>query len=153
MRGEEPNVDDVDRHLIRILQVDGRTPYSQLAKAVGLSDAAARQRVNRLREQGYINIVAITDPVTMGLGDHQGLLGLRVTSDASKVANEVGAFNDAVYVVMTAGRFDVIAEIVTRSRDEFLKLSNTVRALDGVEAVEILPYLGISKEAYNWGMQ
>ena len=151
MSDETPHIDDTDRAIIRLLQIDGRTPYSQLGRAVGLSDAAARQRVNRLTAEGYINIVAVTDPVKMGL-EHQGLLGIRVTQDVRKVAVEVGGLDESVYVVMTAGRFDLIAEVVTRTRDGFIDVSNAVRMITGVETVEVLPYLGITKETYDWGV-
>ncbi|MEM7095760.1 MAG: AsnC family transcriptional regulator [Actinomycetota bacterium] len=144
-------IDEIDRELIRLLQIDGRTSYSQLGRSVGLSDAAARQRVNRLTAEGYIDIVAVTDPVKMGLA-HQALLGITVSDDARKMAVEVGAFDDAVYVVMTAGRFDLIAEIVSRHRDDFVEVSNAIRTLAGVETVELLPYLGITKETYDWGV-
>lgn len=146
-----PNIDDIDREIIRLLQIDGRTSYSQLGRTVGLSDAAARQRVNRLTAEGYIDIVAVTDPVKMGL-ESQALLGIRVSDDARKVAVELGALDNTVYVVMTAGRYDVIAEIVTRNREEFIEVSNAVRLLPGVDSVEVLPYLGITKETYDWGV-
>lgn len=146
-----PNIDDTDREIIRLLQIDGRTSYSQLGRTVGLSDAAARQRVNRLTAEGYIDIVAVTDPVKMGL-ENQALLGIRVSDDTRKVAVEIGSLDNAVYVVMTAGRYDVIAEIVTRNRDEFIEVSNAVRLLPGVDTVEVLPYLGITKETYDWGV-
>lgn len=146
-----PNIDDIDREIIRLLQIDGRTSYSQLGRTVGLSDAAARQRVNRLTAEGYIDIVAVTDPVKMGL-ENQALLGIRVSDDTRKVAVEIGALDNAVYVVMTAGRYDVIAEIVTRNREEFIEVSNAVRLLPGVDTVEVLPYLGITKETYDWGV-
>lgn len=146
-----PNIDDTDREIIRLLQIDGRTSYSQLGRTVGLSDAAARQRVNRLTAEGYIDIVAVTDPVKMGL-ENQALLGICVNDDTRKVAVEIGGLDNAVYVVMTAGRFDVIAEIVTRNREEFIEVSNAVRMLPGVATVEVLPYLGITKETYDWGV-
>ena len=146
-----PNIDDIDREIIRLLQIDGRTSYSQVGRTVGLSDAAARQRVNRLTAEGFIDIVAVTDPVKMGL-QNQALLGIRVSDDTRKVAVEIGSLDSAVYVVMTAGRYDVIAEIVTRDREEFIEVSNAVRLLPGVDTVEVLPYLGITKETYDWGV-
>ncbi len=105
---DSSTIDDIDRELIRHLQADGRTSYSQLGKLIGMSDAAARQRVNRLTTQGVIDIVAVTDPVKLGLGT-QALLGITVSTDARKIAIDVSAEDDAVYVVMTAGRFDLIA--------------------------------------------
>ena len=145
------NIDDIDRDIIRLLQADGRTPYSEIGRQVGLSDAAARQRVNRLTAEGVIDIVAVTDPVKLGLG-FQALLGITVIDDARKVAVEIGTHPDAVYVVMTGGRFDLIAEIVSRDGDAFVDMSNLIRTMPGVEAVEILPYLGITKQTYDWGV-
>lgn len=144
-------IDDIDREIIRLLQAEGRTPYSQLGKAVGLSDAAARQRVNRLTAEGVIDIVAVTDPVKLGLGI-QALLAIKVSADVRKIAVEVGAFDDSVYVVMTAGRYDLIAEVISRDSEAFVEITSAIRELPGVESVETLPYMGITKETYDWGV-
>ena len=144
-------IDDIDRGLIRLLQADGRLSYRRLGREVGLSDAAARQRVNRLIADGVIDIVAVTDPVKLGLG-FQALLGLTVSADVRQVAADVGVHDDVVYVVMTAGRFDLVAEIVSRDSEAFVDMSNTIRCLPGVETVELLPYLGITKQTYDWGV-
>jgi len=144
-------IDSIDRELIRHLQADGRTSYAQLGKLVGLSDAAARQRVNRLTADGVIDIVAVTDPVKLGLGT-QALLGITVSTDVHKVAIDINAESDSVYVVMTAGRFDLIAEVVCRDDDTFIDLTNRIRTLPGVHTVEIMPYLGIVKQVYDWGV-
>jgi Lrp/AsnC family transcriptional regulator for asnA, asnC and gidA len=149
--GQVTTIDEIDREIIRQLQADGRMPYSQLGRVVGLSDAAARQRVNRLTAEGVIDIVAVTDPVKLGLG-FQALLGISVSGDVRKVAVDVGSYHDAVYIVMTAGRFDLVAEIVSRDGDAFVEMSNTIRTLPGVESVEIIPYLGITKQTYDWGV-
>lgn len=147
----EPTIDDIDRELIRHLQADGRCSYSQLGREVGLSDAATRQRVNRLTAEGVIDIVAVTDPAKLGLG-FQAMLGITVNADVRKVAIDIGALPDAVYVVMTAGRYDLIAEIVSIDGDTFVEVSNSIRTMVGVESVEVLPYLGITKQTYDWGV-
>ena len=144
-------IDDIDRELIRVLQVDGRTSFSQLSRIVGLSDASCRQRVMRLLDDGIMNIVAVTDPVKLGLG-FQAMLGVNVNGDARKVAIEVGTMNDAVYVVMTTGRFDLIVEVVSRDGDDFVEVSNKIRMMEDVSGVEIMSYLGITKETYDWGV-
>lgn len=146
-----PNIDDTDRELIRHLQADGRTSFSQLGRLVSLSDAAVRQRVNRLTADGVIDIVAVTDPVKLGLG-FQALLGITVTTDAREVAAELGAHDDAVYIVMTAGRFDLVAEIVSRDGDTFVNVLNEFRTNPGIGVVEVIPYLGITKQTYDWGV-
>lgn len=144
-------IDEKDREIIKYLQTDGRMAYSTLGRLIGLSDAATRQRVNRLTARGVIDIVAVTDPVKIGLG-YQALLGITVTDDARKLAAEIGAMDDAVYVVMTAGRYDLIVELVCADGDTFVTHVNTIRTMDGVMSVETLPYLGITKQTYDWGV-
>lgn len=144
-------IDDIDRDLIRLLQADGRMSYSQLSREVGLSDAACRQRVRRLLDTGVIDVVAVSDPIKLGLG-HGSLLGIKVLGDVRKVANNIGMLDDAVYVVITTGRFDLIVEIVTHNNDSFVDVTNTIRMMDGVSHVESMPYLAITKQTYDWGV-
>ena len=144
-------IDDIDREIIKCLQTDGRMAYSALGRLIGLSDAATRQRVRRLTARGVIDIVAVTDPVKIGLG-YQALLGITVTDDARRLAAEIGAMDDAVYIVLTAGRYDLIVELVCTDGDTFVSHVNTIRTMDGVMSVETLPYLGITKQTYDWGV-
>ncbi|MDE0653143.1 MAG: AsnC family transcriptional regulator [bacterium] len=144
-------IDDVDREIIKCLQTDGRMSYSTLGRLIGLSDAATRQRVRRLTARGVIDIVAVTDPVKIGLG-YQALLGITVTDDARRLAADIGAMDDAVYIVLTAGRYDLIVELVCTDGDTFVSHVNTIRTMDGVMSVETLPYLGITKQTYDWGV-
>ena len=144
-------IDGIDREIIKCLQTDGRMAYSTLGRLIGLSDAATRQRVNRLTARGVIDIVAVTDPVKIGLG-YQALLGITVTDDVRKLAAEIGAMTDAVYVVMTAGRYDLIVELVCVDADTFVTHVNHIRTMEGIESVETLPYLGITKQTYDWGV-
>lgn len=147
----ESMIDDIDRELIRVLQADGRTSYSQLSRVVGLSDAACRQRVKRLLDIGVIDIVAVSDPIKIGLG-HGSLLGINIIGDVRKIANEVGMLDDAVYVVMTTGRFDLMVEVVSRDDESFIDVTNIIRMIDGVTRVESMPYLAITKQTYDWGV-
>jgi Lrp/AsnC family transcriptional regulator, regulator for asnA, asnC and gidA len=144
-------IDDIDRAIIEQLQTDGRMSYSQLGHLVGLSDAAARQRVNRLVANGVIDIVAVTDPKRVGLA-FSAMLGLTVTGDARKVAAEVGALDHAVYVIMTTGRYDVLAEVIAASSELFVDVVDAVRAIDGVGRVEVMTYLDVTKQTYDWGV-
>lgn len=144
-------IDDIDREIIRQLQIDGRMAYAQLAQHVGLSAAAVRQRVNRLTAEEVIDIVAVTDPVKIGLG-YQAMLGVSVVADAREMANRVAEISDAVYVVMTAGRFDLVVELVCRDSDIFVSLLNQIRGMEGIQTVETIPYLGIVKQSYDWGV-
>ena len=144
-------IDEIDHQIVTLLRGDGRMPYSQLGQAVGLSDAAARQRVNRLIEQDVIDIVAVADPRKIGLG-HQAMVALTVDADVRSVADALGRRDEVVYVVMTAGRFDLLAEIITTDVAAYLDVVADIRALPGVRDVEQLGYLGITKQTYDWGL-
>jgi Lrp/AsnC family transcriptional regulator, regulator for asnA, asnC and gidA len=145
-------IDDIDRKIVTHLQTDGRMPYSQLVQLVGLSDAAARQRVNRLTERGVIDIVAVTDPKTIGLG-YQAMLGITITADARSTAEMLGKYPSAVYVVMTTGRYDIIVEVLINDGDAFLDLIDEIRTSPGIASVEVLTYLGVSKQTFDWGVR
>jgi Lrp/AsnC family transcriptional regulator for asnA, asnC and gidA len=144
-------IDDTDRAIIEHLQTDGRMPYSQLGQLVGLSDAAARQRVQRLTANGVIDIVAVTDPTRLGL-DYSAMLGITVNGDVRKAAVEVAAFDHAVYVIMTTGRYDLMAEVVCADADAFVDVVNAIRTIEGIASVEVMTYLGVTKQTYDWGV-
>ncbi|WP_420435040.1 Lrp/AsnC family transcriptional regulator [Candidatus Poriferisocius sp.] len=145
------DIDEIDKAIIRELQNDGRMPYARIAPMVGLSQAATRQRVNRLMERGVVQIVAVTDPVGLGVG-YQAWIGINVSGDARSVAEALAEINEAEYVVIVAGRFDVIAEIVCADSEAFISVVNDrVRAIPGVIDIETLHYLRLVKQTYNWG--
>ncbi len=144
-------LDETDKAIIRELQVDGRLPYAKLAPRVGLSEAATRQRVNKLIERGAMQIVAVTDPVTLGL-DHQAMLGINVDDDVRQVTAALAEIDEVEYLLITAGRYDVIAEVTSADADAFLTLVNDrIRTIRGIRNLEILSYLKLAKQTYNWG--
>jgi Lrp/AsnC family transcriptional regulator, regulator for asnA, asnC and gidA len=144
-------LDQANRAIIDALQRDGRRPYGAIAEEVGLSEAAVRRRVQRLRALGVIQIVAVTDPVRLGLR-RQAMVGIRVEGDVRAVAAEVGALDEVDYVVMCAGSFDLLAEVVCRDDDRLLQLLNdSIRSIDGVSSTETFLYLKLAKQTYAWG--
>jgi Lrp/AsnC family transcriptional regulator for asnA, asnC and gidA len=148
----EPRVllDDVSRAIIEQLQQDGRRPYARIGAAVGLSEAAVRQRVQRLVDAGVMQIVAVTDPLQLGF-PRQAMVGVRTSGDARTVADQLAAFAEVDYVVITAGSFDVLAEVVCEDDDQLLELIARIRELDRVTATETFLYLGLRKQTYSWG--
>lgn len=147
----EKRLDETDKAIIRELQNDGRLPYAQLGPRVGLSQAATRQRVNRLIESGVMEIVAVTDPAMLGL-QYLSMLGITVDADAKEVAATISEIGGAVYVVITAGRFDLLVEVVTNSAEAFLDMVNDdIRPIPGVRTIEIFSYVQLVKQTYNWG--
>lgn len=144
-------LDDVSKAIIEQLQQDGRRPYAAIAKAVGLSEAAVRQRVQRLLETGVMDIVAVTDPTTLGFL-RWAMIGLRVDGDLAVVADRLAAIPEVDYVVITAGSFDILAEVVCEDDEHLLRLLNEqVRALPQVRHTETFVYLRLAKQTYTWG--
>lgn len=145
-----PHLDDTDKAIIDHLQHDGRISYARLGPMVGLSSAAVRQRVLSMIERGVVQVVAVTDPTTLGF-DVQAWAGVRVSGDLDRTAEAIAAIDAVDYVVITAGRFDVMIEIVSEDKDHLLELMNEIRAIEGVVGVEMFTYLRLVKQTYNWG--
>jgi Lrp/AsnC family transcriptional regulator for asnA, asnC and gidA len=143
-------LDDVSRAIIEQLQEDGRRPYARIAAAVGLSEAAVRQRVQRLLDAGIIQIVGVTDPMQVGFS-RQAMVGIRTRGDTRKVADALAAFDEVDYVVVTAGSMDVLVEIVCEDDDRLLDTVSRIRDVEGVESTETFVYLGLRKQTYAWG--
>lgn len=145
------DVDAVDKAIIEALARDGRTAYAKLAPVVGLSEAAVRQRVTRLRESGVIQIVAVADPLALGF-KVQAIVGIHVAGDVRAVAHALAEFEAVDYVLITTGRFDIFAEVICRDTAALLELINDhVRSIPGVRATEVFTYLDVVKETYYWG--
>jgi len=146
-------LDNTDKAIIRALQLDGRTPYSKLGPAVGLSQAAARQRVQRLIDRGVMQVVAVTDPATLGFAV-QAMVAISVTGDVRQAADAIGTLSEVEYVVITAGRFDLLAEVVCSDMQHLLSVVNDhVRAVPGVTSTEVFTYLNLVKQTYSWGVR
>ncbi len=144
-------LDAHDRKIINLLQLDGRRAYGAIAEEVGLSEAAVRRRVQRLKDSGVMQIVAITDPALLGYG-REALVGIRVHGDVRLVADKVAAIDEANYVVMTAGSFDIIAEVIAEDDNDLVHLLNdAIRSIPGVTEVETFLYLKLAKQTYAWG--
>jgi len=143
-------LDDVSRAIIEQLQTDGRRSYARIAAAVGLSEAAVRQRVQRLLDAGIMQIVGVTDPVQVGFS-RQAMVGVRARGDTRRVADALAAFAEVDYVVVTAGSLDVLVEIVCEDDDRLLDTVSRIRDVEGVESTETFVYLGLHKETYAWG--
>ncbi len=149
--GEIFSLDEIEKAIIGELQVDGRMAFSQLAPKVGLSQAAVRQRVNRLTERRVIQIVAVTDPLSLGLTT-QAMVGVTVSGDVRQVAAAIGAMEEAEYVLVTAGRYDVLAEVLCANNESLLNLVNDkILGLSGVTGTEVFSILRMEKMTFSWG--
>ncbi len=148
---KHPPLDDVSKTIIELLQEDGRRSYSDIGRVVGLSEAAVRQRVQRLTESGVMQIVAVTDPMQLGF-PRQAMIGVRVSGDTRVVAETLAEIDAIDYVVITVGSFDILAEVVCEDDEDLLALINDrIRPIDGVLSTETFIYAKLQKQLYNWG--
>jgi Lrp/AsnC family transcriptional regulator for asnA, asnC and gidA len=150
-RARQSHLDEVSKLIIEQLQKDGRKSYAEIGKVVGLSEAAVRQRVQKLTESGVLQIVAVTDPLKLGFS-RQAMIGIRCVGDSMQVADAIAKIPAVDYVVITAGSFDVMAEVVCEDDDQLIELLNDkIRSLPGVVSSETFVYLRLHKQFYNWG--
>jgi Lrp/AsnC family transcriptional regulator for asnA, asnC and gidA len=144
-------LDDVNKSIVEELQQDGRRTYGSIAEAVGLSEAAVRQRVQKMRDAGIMQIVAVTDPLQIGFRC-QAMVGIKVDGDTRLVAERLASVDDIDYVVLCTGSFDILVELVTEDEDALLALLNgVIRTIPGVRDTETFMYLKLSKQTYTWG--
>jgi Lrp/AsnC family transcriptional regulator for asnA, asnC and gidA len=152
-RRSQTTLDDVSKAIIEQLQQDGRRSYAAIGKVVGLSEAAVRQRVQRLTESGVMQVVAVTDPMQLGFA-RQAMVGIRAKGELESVAEALGELEEVDYVVITAGTFDILVEVVCESDDHLLELlSGKIRTIPNVETTETFMYLKLQKQTYSWGVR
>lgn len=145
-------LDDVDRRLLRILQADGRASYAAMAGEVGLSAPAVRQRVQRLVDDGVLEVVGVTDPIALGF-PVMAMVAVSAAGDVRRVADLIGAIENVIYLVLTSGEHDLLVEVVCRSPDELLNVVNDrIRAVPGVQSTRVWQYYGIHTHRFAWGV-
>jgi Lrp/AsnC family transcriptional regulator for asnA, asnC and gidA len=151
MSSEGPvKLDATAKRIIELLQEDGRASYAAIAKAVGLSEAAARARVQKLLDSEIMQVVAVTDPTQVGF-TRQAMIGVRTEGDPMKVGDRLAEVAEVDYVVTTAGSFDLLVEVVCEDDPHLLDVIRRVRELEGVVSSETFVYLKLNKQHYNWG--
>ena len=147
------HLDEVSKAIIEQLQQDGRRSYAAIGKVVGLSEAAVRQRVQRLIESGVMQVVAVTDPTELGFS-RQAMIGIRASGDLEPLADAIAEMDEVDYVVVVAGSFDLMVEVVAESDEHLLEIvSKRIRSLDRVTSTETFVYLKLRKQTYSWGVR
>jgi Lrp/AsnC family transcriptional regulator for asnA, asnC and gidA len=146
-------LDEVSKSIIAELQQDGRRSYAAIGKVVGLSEAAVRQRVQRLVDSGVMQVVAVTDPMQLGFA-RQAMIGVRASGELGSIADAIAALEEVDYVVITAGTYDLLVEVVCESDEALLNvLSNKIRTIRNVVSTETYMYLQLRKQTYSWGVR
>jgi Lrp/AsnC family transcriptional regulator for asnA, asnC and gidA len=143
-------LDATSRSIIEQLQQDGRRSYAAIGKAVGLSEAAVRQRVQRLTDSGVMQIVAVTDPMQVGF-TRAAMIGIGVNGDLQAAADAVEAIPAVTYAIVTAGQYDLLAEVVCENDEHLLGVLSEIRRIADVTKTETFVYLKVRKQTYSWG--
>ena len=150
--GRRPALDDLDKAIIRCLQLDGRRPYAQIGRELKVPEATVRQRAERLISRRVVQIVGVTDPLAMGF-QQPALIGLKVDANRlEEIAQKIAALDEVTYLVVTAGRFDLMCEVVCEDNDHLLGvLTEDLAKIRGIRSTETLVELRFVKESYQWG--
>jgi Lrp/AsnC family transcriptional regulator for asnA, asnC and gidA len=143
------DLDDIDLKVLEVLRGDGRAAFSQIAEQLGVSPGMIRMRYNRMVEMGYLKVVAITNPLRMGY-EAMAMIGVRTDGKRMlEVAERIAAFDEVVYLVVTSGRFDIMAEVFCRDHAGLLRfITEKLYSIDGVRESESFLQLKIVKEVY-----
>jgi Lrp/AsnC family transcriptional regulator for asnA, asnC and gidA len=145
-----PNLDGIDQRLIEALQQNGREPFRRIAAEVGVSEATIRARYQRLCQDNILQVTGVTNPLGLGF-DAIAMVGIRTHGPPEPVADAISQWDEAGYVVITAGQFDLLVELVCADRRQLLDVTNRIRSLEGVVSTESFLYLELWKQLYDWG--
>ena len=150
--GRRPALDDLDKSIIKALQADGRRPYARIGRELSVPEATVRQRAERLISRGVVQIVGVTDPLAMGF-QQPALIGLKVdAARLEEIAARIAALEEVTYLVVTAGRYDLVCEVVCEDNDHLLRvLTDRLAKIRGIRSTETLVELRFVKESYQWG--
>lgn len=142
-------LDETDLAILAALRIDGRIAFAQIAEQLGVSPGMIRQRYGRLVEQGYLKVVAITNPLRMGYKT-MAMIGIRAEgSKLLDVAEKISKLDEVIYQIISSGRFDIFAEVVCRDHADLLRfITEKLSTIDGVRESESFMHLKIVKEVY-----
>ncbi len=147
-------IDEVSKRIIEMLQVDGRRSFASIAEELNVDEESVEQRVQGLTDAGVIQITAVSDPLQLGFA-RQAMLGITVDNGLEKaVAERLAEVPEIVYIVLTAGGFDILAEVVGTSDAHLLELvTSTIKPTPGVQAIHTFLYQELQKQTYTWGVR
>ncbi|WP_456696664.1 Lrp/AsnC family transcriptional regulator [Aeromicrobium sp. P5_D10] len=151
MASQKHQLDAQSKRIIELLQADGRRSFTDIGRLIGLSEAAVRQRYQRMTEAGLLEITAVTDPMQLGF-NRQAMIGINVSGDIDAIADQIAALEAVDYLLITAGSFDLLAEVICEDDSSLIDLINTqIRSIDGVQTTQTFMYLRLVKQFYQWG--
>jgi Lrp/AsnC family transcriptional regulator for asnA, asnC and gidA len=142
-------LDQTSRQIIAMLQRDGRYPNTVIARSLGISETAVRARIQALTSSGVLQIVGLTDPGNMGFGV-MAMIGVQAGNDLNRIAELVSTWPETTYVVISAGSYDLLIELVCTDNNDLLRVVERLRAVDGVRSTESFIYISRHKLNYAW---
>lgn len=146
---EKITLDDVDRKIMAALREDGRVALAKIAEELGVSSGMIRMRYNRLVESGSIKIVAISNPLRMGYNT-MAMIGIRAEGQKlMEIAEKIAALEEVIYLIVTSGSYDIIAEVICRDHAHLLQfITERLYHVEGIRESETFMHLKIVKEVY-----
>lgn len=142
-------LDVIDKKLLKQLQSDGRSTYAEMGLLVGLTAPAVRARIQRMKDNGVLQIVAVTNPLALGYAE-AAIVGIRVDGDAHAVADEIAKIRNVACSIMTVGGYDIMCEVVCVDREEFASvLHERIRPIDGVRSADAFPYTEVHTRRFG----
>jgi Lrp/AsnC family transcriptional regulator for asnA, asnC and gidA len=150
IRGIDSPSDDLNQGIIRLLQEDGRLPYKDVARALGVSEGTIRNRVQSMKRNGLLKIVALSDPMAIRY-KADAMIGIKVASPASPrvVAERLAQFPEVVYVLWVSGRYDLLIEVVCETSEIFQTfLEDQCFGSDDIDAIEVMTGIEMFKNQF-----
>jgi Lrp/AsnC family transcriptional regulator for asnA, asnC and gidA len=148
--GPARGLDRIDQSIIEALQKNGRESFRRIAAEIGVSEATVRARYGRLCDDDILQVTGVTNPLGLGF-DGMAMVGIRTAGAPEPVADEISKWQEAGYVVVTTGQYDILVELVCANRRQLLDLTNRLRAVEGIASTESFLYLAMWKQLYDWG--
>lgn len=145
-------LEEIDLAIISYLQYDGRMPFTRIAEELGVTEGAVRRRVNRLIEEGKMQIVSIVQPQELGWNE-AAMIGITVQPDKiNEVADAIAQLPEIAYLFQAAGEFDLFAEVYCRDKKHFVAfLNEKLQKIPGIERTQSNLILKMHKLSYRWG--
>jgi len=144
-------IDKIDRAIIRALKTDARMAYSQIAEQLEVSPGMIRQRVQRLVDDGALQLVAVTNPLKTGYHT-MALIGVKADGHRlQEIARQIAAFEEVIYLTICSATYNLLVEVACLDNADLLKfLTEKLYSVEGVREAETFIYLDIVKEIYTW---
>ena len=147
---ERINMDELDRKIIALLQLDGRASNAKIAREVGVSEGTVRRRLRRLIKEDVVKVIAVPNLEKLGYAT-TALIGLQTGPGKSdSVAEAIAALDEAHYVAITTGAFDVFIWAGLESAESLGNFLRTkIGVVEGVQRTETFVNLSIKKRTYG----